>query len=150
NGISKRTEQPGRRAFVWPNSVYNDGTGKLVPNTDVYTQTYGRLLWNSDLVTEVKSNYLANGAFWKLRELALNYDLPAHLFNGRFGSVVKGIAVGINGRNLLMFLPKSNQWTDPEFSASGNNAYTGNAVGRSTAFNMPPTRIFGANVAVRF
>lgn len=150
NGISKRTEQHGRRAFVWPNSVYNDGTGKLVPNTDVYTQTYGRLLWNSDLVTEVKSNYLANGAFWKLRELALNYDLPAHLFNGRFGSVVKGIAVGINGRNLLMFLPKSNQWTDPEFSASGNNAYTGNAVGRSTAFNMPPTRIFGANVAVRF
>ncbi|MCW3074434.1 MAG: SusC/RagA family TonB-linked outer membrane protein [Flaviaesturariibacter sp.] len=150
NGISERSAQNGRRAFVFPNSVYDDGTGKFVANTDIYTQTYGRSFWNSALNTSVTSNYLASGAFWKLRELALNYTIPTKLFGSRLGNVIKGATVGINGRNLLMFLPKSNVWTDPEFSASGNGAYTGNAVGRSTAFNMPPTRIYGANLTLRF
>ncbi len=150
NGISERSAQNGRRAFVFPNSVYDDGTGKYVVNTDVYTQTYGRLFWNSDLNTGVQTNYLASGAFWKLRELAINYEIPTKIFGSRIGGIIKGATVGVNGRNLLMFVPKSNVWTDPEFSASGNSAYTGNAVGRSTAFNMPPTRIFGANLAVRF
>ena len=50
-----------------------------------------------------------------------------------------------------MWLPKSNQWTDPEFAGgNGNSSYTGNATGRSTAYNFPPTRIFGANLTVRF
>jgi len=49
-----------------------------------------------------------------------------------------------------MWLPKSNQWTDPEFTANGNNSYTGNAVGLSTAFNQPPTRFMGANVTLNF
>jgi hypothetical protein len=150
NGISARSAQNGRRPFVWPNSVYDDGTGKLVPNNDVYTQVFGRLFWNSDLNTSVTSNYLADGSFWKLREVAINYEIPTKLFGSRIGSVIKGATIGINGRNLLMFLPESNQWTDPEFSANGNAAYTGNAVGRSTAYNMPPTRIFGANLSVRF
>jgi TonB-linked SusC/RagA family outer membrane protein len=153
NGISARSAQNGRRPFVWPNSVFDDGTGKLVPNNDVYTQVFGRLFWNSDLNTAVQTNYLANGSFWKLREVSISYEIPTKLFGSRIGSVIKGATVGINGRNLLMFLPESNQWTDPEFSAApdnSNRAYTGNAVGRSTAFNMPPTRIFGANISVRF
>jgi TonB-linked SusC/RagA family outer membrane protein len=150
NGISERSAQNGRRAFIFPNSVYDAGNGKYVENNDVYTQTYGRLFWNSDLNTDVATNYLANGAFWKLREVAINYDFPTRILGSTLNSVIKGITVGVNGRNLLMFLPKSNQWTDPEFSANGNNAYTGNAVGRSTAYNMPPTRIFGANITVRF
>lgn len=150
NGISERSAQNGRRAFVFPNSVYDDGTGKYVENTDVYTQTYGRLFWNSDLNTNVITNYLASGAFWKLREVAISYDIPVKVFGNTVGNAIKGVTVGVNGRNLLMFLPKSNVWTDPEFTANGNSAYTGNAVGRSTAFNMPPTRIFGANLVVRF
>ena len=149
NGISARSAQNGRRAFVWPNSVYYDGS-KYVPNTDIYTQTYGRPFWNSDLNTAVLTNYLASGDFWKLREVAISYDIPSKVFGSRIGSAIKGVTVGVNGRNLLMLLPESNQWTDPEFSASGGSAYTGNAVGRSTAYNMPPTRIFGANVVVRF
>jgi TonB-linked SusC/RagA family outer membrane protein len=151
NGISERSAQNGRRAFVFPNSVYDDGTGKLVANTDVYTQVYGRLFWNSDLNTNVISNYLADGSFWKLREVAINYEVPMKIFGSRVGNVIKGASIGVNGRNLLMWVPKSNQWTDPEFQGgNGNAAYTGNATGRSTAFNFPPTRIFGANITLRF
>lgn len=154
NGISERSAQNGRRAFVFPNSVYEDpaNPGKYIVNTDVYTQTYGRLFWNSSLNTEVISNYLADGSFWKLREVALNYDIPTtKLFGEKIGSVIKGATIGISGRNLLMWVPKSNVWTDPEFQGgNGNAAYTGNATGRSTAFNFPPTRIFGASLAFKF
>ncbi len=154
NGISQRSGQNGRRAFVFPNSVYEDpiNPGKYLPNTNIYTQTYGRLFWNSDLNTTVITNYLADGSFWKIREIAINYEVPVgKIFGSKFGSTVKGVTVGISGRNLFMWVPKSNQWTDPEFQGgNGNAAFTGNATGRSTAFNFPPTRIFGANLSFRF
>jgi hypothetical protein len=147
NGISTRSAQYGRRAFVWPNSVTYDGT-KYVENTNVYTTQYNREFWNSDLNTTAITNYLVSGAFWKLREVSLTYELPNRLFKGN--NVLRGITVGITGRNLLTWLPKTNQWTDPEFSSNGNSAFTGNAQGRSTAYNLPPTRIFGANVVFQF
>lgn len=154
NGISERSGSNGRRAFVFPNSSYEDPLtpGKYIANTSIYTQTYGRLFWNSDLNTNVISNYLADGSFWKIREIAINYEIPvAKLFGAKFGNVLKGAQIGISGRNLFMWVPKSNVWTDPEFQGgNGNAAYTGNATGRSTAFNHPPTRIFGANLALRF
>lgn len=146
NGISARSAQYGRRAFVWPNSVIFDGT-KYVENTNVYTTLYNREFWNTELNTDATTNYLASGAFWKLREVSLTYEFPSKLFKG---NTLKGVTVGISGRNLMTWLPKSNQWTDPEFSANGNNAFTGNAQGRSTAYNLPPTRIFGANVIFQF
>jgi TonB-linked SusC/RagA family outer membrane protein len=151
NGISERSALNGRRAFIFPNSSYDDGSGKYVANTDVYTTNYGRLFWNSDLNTGVTSNYLADGSFWKLRELAINYEIPVRIFGSRISSVIKGANFGISGRNLFMWVPKSNVWTDPEFQGgNGNAAYTGNATGRSTAYNMPPTRIYGANLTLRF
>lgn len=151
NGISERSAQNGRRAFIFPNSVYEDAPGKFVTNTDVYTTNYGRLFWNSDLNTAVTSNYLADGSFWKLREVAINYEIPVKIFGNNIGNVIKGATIGISGRNLLMWVPKSNVWTDPEFSGgNGNAAFTGNATGRSTAYNFPPTRIFGANLTFRF
>jgi hypothetical protein len=130
---------------VFPNSVYDDGSGKYVLNTDVYTQTYGRLFWNSALNTDVQTNYLSSAAFWKLREVSISYNIPTKVFGSTLGKVIKGATFGLNGRNLLMFVPESNQWTDPEFSTT-----TGNASGVSSASNLPPTRLFGANLTLRF
>jgi TonB-linked SusC/RagA family outer membrane protein len=154
NGISERSAQNGRRAFVFPNSVYFDGT-KYVTNTDRYTQVYGREFWNSELNTDVQTNYLSSGAFWKLREVSISYNIPKKFYKV---NAIKGITVGVSGRNLLMFVPKSNQWTDPEFSSTGSTATlgnptganSGNAQGRNTANNLPPTRIFGASISVLF
>ncbi len=147
NGVSARSAANGRRQFVFPNSVVDDGSGKLVDNTNIFTSTQGRLFYNTDINTGAITNYMASGAFWKLREVALTYTFPTRLFKG---NGLKGVIVGFSGRNLLTWLPKSNQWTDPEFTANGNNAFTGNAIGRSTGYNMPPTRFMGANVIFQF
>jgi hypothetical protein len=151
NGISARSAQFGRRAFVFPNSVYDDGNGNYVENTNVFTQQYGRMFWNSELNTTVTTNYLASGSFWKLREVSLSYEIPVSKFGSKIASAIKGASVTLSGRNLLMWVPSSNQWTDPEFvGGNGNSSYTGNATGRSTAAQFPPTRTFGATLSLRF
>ena len=46
----------------------------------------------------------------------------------------------------IMFRPKDNFWTDPEFSTAG----TGNAVGTTDYYQLPPSRIYGATLNVTF
>jgi len=60
--------------------------------------------------------------------------------------VIQAASLTLSGRNLLMFRPKDNIWTDPEFS----NAGVDNAVGLTNIFQTPPTRIFGATLNVTF
>ena len=44
-----------------------------------------------------------------------------------------------------MLRPKTNVWTDPEFSED-----TGNGVGRTSESQAPPTRIFSATLSITF
>lgn len=144
SGISYRSGQNGRQPFVFPNSVVETtpGSGVYSPNTNVYTQSGGYGFWSQSRNTAVQSNYICSAAFAKLRELSLIYTLPSSMFSK---TTVKGVSVAITGRNLLTWLPSTNEWTDPEFSNT-----TGNAQGVNGRNNTPPTRIFGANVTVQF
>ncbi|MBN8674829.1 MAG: SusC/RagA family TonB-linked outer membrane protein [Chitinophagales bacterium] len=139
SGISKRSGQNGRQPFVFPNSSYFDGT-KYVPNTDIYTVSGGYNFWSQAINTNANTNYLVDGSFWKIREMSLSYNLPTKWL-GFTKNAIKGVNVALTGRNLFMFLPKTNEWTDPEFSNT-----TGNAQGISGLDNIPPTRIFGLSV----
>jgi TonB-linked SusC/RagA family outer membrane protein len=140
-GLSLRSGQNGRQPFVFPNSVYDDGTGKYVPNNNVYT-TGGYNFYSVAVNTSAMSNYISSGSFWKLREVSIGYQLPAGLFTG---TPIKGATFTLTGRNLFTWIPSTNQWTDPEFSNT-----TGNAIGVSGLGNTPPTRLFGANLTVNF
>lgn len=146
SGISYRSGQNDRQAFVFPNSVYDDGTGKYVENTNIYTRSYGYNFWSQSINTAVQSNYISSAAFWKLREVAISYTFAGSDFGGGFGRVVKGLTVGVNGRNLATWLPSSNQWTDPEFS----NSTSSNGQGVNTIYNTVPTRIFGVSISANF
>jgi TonB-linked SusC/RagA family outer membrane protein len=141
-GISARSAQNSRQPFVFPNSSYFDGS-KYVDNTSIYMVSGGYNFWSQALNTNAGTNYLASGNFWKIREISLSYNLPTKWF-GFTKNAIKGMNFTLSGRNLFMFLPKTNQWTDPEFS---NN--TGNAQGVSDIGNTPPTRIFGASLNIQ-
>ncbi|MBL7722735.1 MAG: SusC/RagA family TonB-linked outer membrane protein [Chitinophagaceae bacterium] len=142
SGISKRSGQNARQPFIMPNSSYWDGS-KYVENTNIYMVSGGYNFWSQTVNTNANTNYLVSGDFWKIREVSLSYNVPARFF-GFAKNTIKGMSVTLSGRNLFMFLPKSNEWTDPEFS---NN--TGNAQGVSGLDNTPPTRIFGATVNIQ-
>jgi TonB-linked SusC/RagA family outer membrane protein len=139
-GLSERSAQNNRQPFVLPNSSYFDGS-KYVANTNVYIRS-AYDFWSTASNTNANSNYLTSGAFWKLRELALTYNFPDRMFNNK---AVKGISVSFSGRNLFTWLPKTNEWTDPEFSNT-----TGNATGVNDRNQGAPTRIMGANVIFKF
>ncbi|WP_315814644.1 hypothetical protein [Paraflavitalea speifideaquila] len=85
------------------------------------------------LNTAIATNYFASAAAWRLREINISYSLPLKWFGNQ--NVIKKLTVSAIGRNLLLFVPKSNQWGDPEF----NYQSTGNTFGLSSSFNhLPP------------
>ncbi|MEO8416862.1 MAG: SusC/RagA family TonB-linked outer membrane protein, partial [Ginsengibacter sp.] len=141
-GISTVTTGTGRQRFVFPNSVIDEGGGKYVKNTNVTTDDAGYNFWGGTYLN-VGSNYITSGAFWKLREVVVKYDFPKKWYAG--SKVFQEISFALSGRNLVMLRPKTNIWTDPEFSDD-----TSNAVGTNTVNQIPPTRIFSATLSVRF
>jgi TonB-linked SusC/RagA family outer membrane protein len=143
SGISKRSGQNSRQPFIMPNSSYWDGS-KYVDNTNIYMLSGGYNFWSQAINTNANTNYLVSGDFWKIREASISYNLPASFFGFTKGTI-KGATFTVSGRNLFMFLPKTNEWTDPEFSNT-----LGNAQGVSGLDNTPPTRIFGASLNIQF
>jgi TonB-linked SusC/RagA family outer membrane protein len=143
-GSSYRSGTNGRQKFIVPNSVYDDGTGKYVVNTDVLTANGGYGFYEATNTNRgIQSNYLTSAAAWKIREIAITYELPVSVLKKT--KVIKNATIGVNGRNLFTFLPKSNMWTDPEFSTT-----TGNALGVNNSSILPPNRLYGFNVVLGF
>lgn len=144
-GSTWHTAQNGRQPFVIPNSVIETSPGVYTPNTNVVVRNASRDFWvNSDYATTGRA-YVTSAAFWKIREVSLDYDLPVDKLWG--GKVVKAAQVGLVGRNLLMFRPKSNIWSDPEFSNVGGDS---NAIGTTDYYQLPPTRVMGFSVKLTF
>ncbi|RAJ11007.1 TonB-linked SusC/RagA family outer membrane protein [Chitinophaga skermanii] len=147
SGSSIRTTQFGRERFVIPNSSYwDDKSNSYVANTSVMVRDGGTGYWadgDGGYNMAIASNYVYSGAFWKLREMALTYNLPAS-FLGKT-KVIKNASVSLQGRNLFLWVPKSNLYTDPEYSFTD-----GNAVGITTLGQTPPSRYFGGNISITF
>ncbi len=145
SGAGIRTTYFNRDRFVVPNSSYLDpATNTYVANTTIQTRTGGVDFWtNGPSNTGVTQNYVYSAAFWKMREASISYQLPKSLFGSL--KFVKGAEIGIQGRNLLQFVPKTNIYTDPEYSNAGN---TSNAVGVTTLNQTPPGRYYGLSLSL--
>lgn len=143
-GVSELSAINGRQRFVFPNSVYSvDGGKTYIPNTDIVVTNAHYDFIQADRFRSVQSNYYTSAAFWKLREVALSYDIPTKLLGG--GKYIQKATIALVGRNILMLRPKTNIWTDPEFSNT-----TDNANGTTTLAQSPPTRIYGFNINLTF
>jgi TonB-linked SusC/RagA family outer membrane protein len=140
-GTSSYTTQTDRERFVFPNSVI-EVNGKYVPNTNIEVNDANFNLFPG-LFYNVASPWVESASAWKLREVAITYNIPVRVFGAQ--KVVKAASFTVSGRNLLMLRPKTNLWTDPEFSED-----TSNAVGENSANQAPPTRIYGGTFRVTF
>jgi len=140
-GVSAATAQNHRNRFVFPNSSYDDGTGKFVENTSVTINDVNNFY--TGVYRQVTSNFLISADSWRVRELSLGYDFPYRVFANQ--KLIKALNVTLNARNLFLWVPKGNQFTDPDFSFT-----TGNTSGVSTSQINPPTRVIGINVTATF
>ncbi len=145
-GIST-SDATNRQAFVIPNSVIETSPKNFTPNTNVpITSGFGGLpvpiFWWANFYNQVGMPYVTSADFWKLRELVLSYDFPKSTFGEQ--KVIRGLTLVVAGRNLFMWRPKTNVWSDPEFSTNSS----GNAVGYTTEYQTPPTRVISASIVV--
>ena len=145
SGAGIRNTYFNRERFVVPNSSYLDpATNTYVENTNITTRTGGVDFWtNGPSNTAVVENYTYSAAFWKMRELSITYDLPKTLLKNV--GFISGARIGLQGRNLFLFAPKTNIYTDPEYSAFDASS---NAIGFSSLSQTPPGRFFGFNLSV--
>ncbi len=143
-GISSASAEYGRKRFVFPNSVYLQN-GKYVPNTNIQVQDGNYAYFNgANTRTGIATNYYSSAAAWRLRELNISYTLPSKWLGD--GKVIKRLTVSAVGKNLFLFVPKSNLWGDPEFNYSA----TGNTFGVASGFQSPASRMFGGSITVQF
>lgn len=140
-GAGKWTED--RTPHVVPNSAYDDGTGKIVPNETVQAQEAEYSLW-VDYYRLIAENFVTKAWFIKLRDINISYSLPSSLMKktGVFG----GASVGVYGRNLFTIVDSKNFYTDPEFSFSNTNG----SLGINNTTNTPPVRQYGININLIF
>jgi len=133
-----------RQAFVVPNSVIQTGPKSYTPNTNVPITSVSGLptavFWWANYYNQAGAPYVTSADFWKLREVAVTYALPMKWFGKQ--DFLKKLDFSLVGRNLFMWRPKANNMSDPEFSTNA----TGNAVGYTTEFQTPPTRILSATI----
>ncbi len=142
-GRSVASVSHDRQDFVLPNSVVETSPGVYIENTDI-TVTDGNMLYWMDIYWQIKENYVKDATAFKIRELALNYELPNKFLHN---SPVKTLRIGFIARNYFTFLPGENRFSDPEFQ---NQQVSSNAIGIGGFYQPPPTRSLGININIEF
>lgn len=149
SGTGYRTAVYDRQSFVYPNSVIEDAAhpGTYITNTSVAIANGNgnNGFWTDGINRDVTSNYVTSGDFWKLRELAISYDIPFSVLSHT--KFIKGITVSAQGRNLFLWMAKDNLYTDPEYSTAGTD---NNGIGITGLDSAPPSRFYGATLSFKF
>jgi hypothetical protein len=114
-------------------------------NTNITVRDGGYGFWTQAPRTGVAENYVASGAFWKLREVSLSYELPQNLIART--KFIKRVVISAQGRNLFILLPKTNLYTDPEYSDNGSGS---NGIGVAAISSPPPSRYYGGTISITF
>jgi TonB-linked SusC/RagA family outer membrane protein len=156
NGISSLTLLNNREVFVFPNSVIEDTPGHFVENKDVPVSNAGKDLYSRFAGASIYS--LASGSYWKIREVALQYEMP---LNTKW---IKKMAASIYARDLFSFYPSSNFYGDPVSSqgpgipqgsrtviGQNQSSQTNNVSGGASDTNAGPgTVLYGFTFGVSF
>ena len=138
-GTAPQTLYNDREAFVVPGSVIQLPDGKFEVNTRP-VQSAEAYWYNFSSPRSIE--HLVDASFIKLREVSLNYRLPREWLKKL---KITGVTVGVSGRNLWLWTPKENTYSDPEASSFG----TGNVQGFEYG-TIPSIRNYGANIRVVF
>lgn len=138
NGTAYNTVAHDREAYIYPNSVIDNGDGTYSDNTiEITEQDY---FTNYDIAA---SEYIIDASYVKLREIGLSYTVPSSIISK---TPFKSARLSVFGKNLKFWLPSENKWSDPEVNGP---ALTGNAQGIETT-QTPPSKSFGVNLQLTF
>ncbi|MDR2385873.1 MAG: SusC/RagA family TonB-linked outer membrane protein [Tannerella sp.] len=143
-GNNIRTAYNDRRPFVVPNSVRetrnDDGDIIYVENTTpIAIQNINTFYNNGGLEGEASS--LIDKTSFRAREIVLGYSLPGALYKN---TPISNIDISLIGYNMLLWLPKSNTFIDPDVTTFGNTIES--EFGEFSSY--PATRSWGFSLKV--
>ncbi|MBS7255393.1 SusC/RagA family TonB-linked outer membrane protein [Flavobacterium branchiicola] len=119
-GNGAETVYNDRNTFIIPNSVneHVDAAGAVTYTENMTPVTFANVssFYNTTNNPGIESTHVIDKTFIRLREVNLNYDFPSAL-SKNMG--LNKITVGIYGRNLFLWTPGSNPYTDPETGTYG-------------------------------
>ncbi|AZI33932.1 SusC/RagA family TonB-linked outer membrane protein [Kaistella carnis] len=144
-GLEQTADQERENGYVVPNSVQLVGGNYVTNSTAAYSADYSGVVtyWTGNNFRRTGENLIVDATFFKVREIALSYDLPKSVLQSTF---VNGITVSMYARNPIAIYAKSNRnFADPESSN-----YSGNLSGIADTSQYPTTRTFGFKLNATF
>lgn len=143
--LEETATQDRTQGYVVPNSVQYVG-GAYVPNTTAaYGDDYSGAVtyWTGSIYRNVGENLVVDATAFKVREIALSYDIPKSVLNSTF---VNSLTLSLYARNPIIIYSKENRnFADPETASSNDNAS-----GIALTTQYPTLRTFGFKINVTF
>ncbi|MBK9480652.1 MAG: hypothetical protein IPO02_01425 [Bacteroidetes bacterium] len=112
-GVAASTTVNNRENYIWDNSVVKNAAGEYVTNTQ-YQNRPLLLLYICKCKTCISR--LSKSRIYKLREIALGYNMPQKWFKGTF---IGSGNISVFGNNLFIWTNKGNDYVDPEVNSGG-------------------------------
>ncbi|SFC37751.1 SusC/RagA family TonB-linked outer membrane protein [Kaistella jeonii] len=144
-GLEETADQDRSGGYIVPNSVQFINGNYVANTTPAYSPDYGGVttFWTGSAFRNVGENLVVDATFFKVREIALSYDLPKSVLSSTF---LNNISVSLYARNPIAIYAKSNRnFGDPESSTS-----SGNGGGIADTNQYPTTRTFGFKINANF
>lgn len=147
NGIA--TTYNGRRPFIIPNSVVDNGDGTYSENTTPIYQHNGsyQTYFNDYGYGAGGEAYLLDRSFVKLRNISLTWDVPKAWVRA---ISLSSLALTVFCNNVFTWTASDNNFVDPE-STTVSQATNGDlATQFGELYTNPSCRTFGCSLSVKF
>lgn len=147
NGVV--TTYNGRRPFIIPNSVVDNGDGTYSENTTPiyqhnnsyqdYFEKYGYGFGGESL--------LVDRSFVKLRNISLTWNIPKKWVQAL---ALSNISLTAFCNNVFTWTAKDNYFIDPESTTISQSTYGDLATQFGEVYANPSSRVYGCNLSIRF
>lgn len=143
------TTYNGRRPFILPNSVVDNGDGTYSENTTPIYQHNGsyQTYFNNYGYGSGGEAFLVDRSFVKLRNISLTWNVPKKWVRSMS---LSNIALTVFCNNVFTWTASDNYFIDPESTTVSQAAYGDLATQFGELYANPSCRIFGCNLSIKF
>jgi len=143
------TTYNGRRPFIIPNSVVDNGDGTYSENTTPIYQHDGsyQTYFNDYGYGSGGEAYLIDRSFVKLRNISLTWNVPKKWVRAMS---LSNVALTVFCNNVFTWTASDNYFVDPESTTVSQASYGDLATQFGELYANPSCRTFGCNLSVKF
>lgn len=143
------TTYNGRRPFIIPNSVVDNGDGTYSENTTPIFLHNGSYqdYFNNFGYGHGGEAFLVDRSFVKLRNISLTWSVPKKWVSAMS---LSNIAVTVFCNNVFTWTASDNYFIDPEATTISQAGYGDLATQFGELYSNPSCRIFGCNLSIKF